>query len=72
VWERGVGITRACGTGACAVVVALAHAGLVPSDVDVRVRLPGGALSVRVPSGDGPVWMTGPARIVFDGVIDVA
>lgn len=71
VWERGVGITRACGTGACAVVASLAHAGLAPTDVDVRVRLPGGALLVRVPSGEGSVWMTGPARVVFDGAVDV-
>jgi diaminopimelate epimerase len=53
------------------VVASLAHAGLAPTDVDVRVRLPGGALFVRVPSGEGSVWMTGPARIVFDGAIDV-
>lgn len=69
VWERGVGLTQACGTGACAVAAAFAKAGLVPHDVDVIVRLPGGPLAVRVPSDGGAVWMTGPARRVFDGAI---
>lgn len=69
VWERGVGLTQACGTGACAVAATFAKAGLVPYDVDVTVRLPGGSLAVRVPSGGGSVWMTGPARHVFDGML---
>lgn len=67
VWERGVGLTQACGTGACAVAAAFARAGLVPFDVDVRVVLPGGPLAVRVPQDGGSVWMTGPARFVFEG-----
>lgn len=67
VWERGVGLTQACGTGACAVAAVFARAGKVPFDADIVVRLPGGALTVRVPAGDGPVWMTGPARRVFTG-----
>ncbi|MBI1945934.1 MAG: diaminopimelate epimerase [Deltaproteobacteria bacterium] len=69
VWERGVGLTQACGTGACAVAAAFAKAGLVPYDVDVTVRLPGGPLAVRVPADGGAVWMTGPARHVFDGTL---
>ncbi|MCC7073286.1 MAG: diaminopimelate epimerase [Deltaproteobacteria bacterium] len=69
VWERGVGLTQACGTGACAVAAAFARAGLVPHDVDVRVRLPGGALAVCVPRDGSAVWMTGPARRVFDGAL---
>jgi len=48
VWERGVGITQACGTGACAAVVASALHGSSPFDRWVKVALPGGALEVRV------------------------
>ena len=69
VWERGVGLTQACGTGACAVVAAFARAGKVPFDEDVMVHLPGGSLRVRVPSREGPLWMTGPARRVFGGEV---
>ncbi|OGQ26558.1 MAG: diaminopimelate epimerase [Deltaproteobacteria bacterium RBG_16_71_12] len=69
VWERGVGLTQACGTGACAVAAAFAKAGLVPYDVDVTVRLPGGPLAVRVPADGGALWMTGPARLVFEGTL---
>lgn len=70
VWERGVGLTQACGTGACAVAAAFASAGLLPFDVDVTVRLPGGPLAVSVPRDGGSVWMTGPARAVFSGSVD--
>jgi diaminopimelate epimerase len=67
VWERGVGETLACGTGACAVAVAAQHAGLVPDEVDVRFR--GGALRVtRAP--DGEVLLSGPVSHVFDGTVD--
>lgn len=65
VWERGCGITAACGTGACATVAAAARQGLVPADATVRVQLPGGPLQVRL--ADDRVWMTGPARQVFRG-----
>ncbi len=68
VWERGVGLTRACGTGACAAVAVLQRAGRVPSNVDVTVRLPGGALVVRVDGDSQRVSMAGPARMVFRGV----
>ncbi|TPV95601.1 MAG: diaminopimelate epimerase [Myxococcales bacterium FL481] len=69
VWERGVGLTQACGTGACAVAVAAAQAGLVPTDRAVSVHLPGGALSIELTTaGEGfAVRMTGPARRVFQG-----
>jgi diaminopimelate epimerase len=68
VWERGVGITEACGTGACGTAAVLARAGRVPFDTDVVVRLPGGPLRVRVPRDErGSVFMTGPARKVFEG-----
>ncbi len=64
VWERGVGLTLACGTGACATVAVARARGLVP-DGAVRVRLPGGALEVEQ-EGDR-TFMTGPARRVFTG-----
>lgn len=67
VWERGCGITSACGTGACATVAAAVHHGLVPGDVPIPVQLPGGRLTVRW--HDGRVWMTGPARLVFRGAV---
>ena len=64
VWERGSGITLACGTGACAAVVAARLNGLV--DDDVTVQLPGGDLRVSWP-GDGEVVMEGPVARVFEG-----
>ena len=67
VWERGVGITEACGTGACAVAAVLARDGRVPYDEDVVIHLPGGELVIRVPKNGGSVIMTGPARRVFAG-----
>ena len=64
VWERGSGITLACGTGACATVVAARLNGLV--DDDVTVELPGGDLRVSWP-GEGEVVMEGPVARVFEG-----
>lgn len=64
VWERGAGITLACGTGACAVAVAARLNGLI--DDNVEIRLPGGALHIQW-DGKGEVIMTGPAELVFDG-----
>ena len=66
VWERGCGITDACGTGACAAVAAAVRAGRVAAAGWVRVRLPGGWLEVAVDPGGG-VRMRGPARVVFAG-----
>jgi diaminopimelate epimerase len=71
VWERGVGITLACGTGACATVVAACLTGRSPTDTDVRVRLLGGDLIINVPADYSTVFMTGPATHVFDADIDL-
>jgi diaminopimelate epimerase len=67
VWERGVGETLSCGTGACAVVVAAHEAGLVAPRAMVRFR--GGSLTVER-RDDGEVVLGGPVAHVFDGVID--
>ena len=64
VWERGVGETLACGSGACAVAVAAQLLGLV--DRCVNVILPGGVLEVKW-DGAGEVLLSGPAEIVFTG-----
>ncbi|HPR40998.1 MAG TPA: diaminopimelate epimerase [Candidatus Methanofastidiosa archaeon] len=66
VWERGAGETLACGTGACASVVACIVNGLCGHDVSVRLL--GGTLRIRW-QGQGPVIVNGPARIVFTGEI---
>ena len=65
VWERGVGETQACGSGACAAVVAARLAGAVDDEVDVTV--PGGTLHIEW-SGAGPISLTGPAARVFEAV----
>ena len=65
VWERGAGETLACGTGACAAVVAGVRRGLLDSTVRVRTR--GGELSIRWDGPGEPVLMTGPATTVFEG-----
>lgn len=65
VWERGVGETQACGSGACAAVVAARIAGAVDSEVDVTV--PGGILHIEWP-GDGPITLSGPVAKVFEAV----
>ncbi|MGE5593295.1 MAG: diaminopimelate epimerase [Betaproteobacteria bacterium] len=67
VWERGAGATLACGTGACASLVAAAERGY--SARSARVHLPGGTLFIEW-SRDGHVFMTGPATRVFTGIID--
>jgi diaminopimelate epimerase len=64
VWERGAGITLACGTGACGVVAVARAKGLV--DERVRVNMPGGPLEIAW-DGAGDVMMTGPATLVFEG-----
>ena len=69
VWERGAGETLACGTGACAAVVAGIGRGLLDSPVTVETR--GGALTVSWAGGDNAVWMKGPARSVFEGQIEL-
>ena len=67
VYERGTGETLACGTGACAAVVAGRLLDLL--DEKVKVQLPGGELVVSWDKNGAPVWMTGPATLVFDGNI---
>lgn len=67
VWERGSGETLACGTGACASVVACIWNDL--TDREVTVSLLGGELKIRYDEQDGNVYMTGPATKVFDGEI---
>lgn len=69
VWERGVGLTDACGTGACATAVAAIRAGLV--DSPVNVTLPGGTLTIAWAPG-GPITMTGPATHVFTAETDLS
>jgi len=69
VWERGAGETLACGTGACAAVVAGIRLGLLDSRVDVQTR--GGLLTIAWAGGDAPVFMTGPAVTVFEGEIEL-
>lgn len=70
VWERGAGETLACGTGACASVVACILNGFSEKDKDIKVILRGGELSIRWDSDSGSVFMTGPAETVFTGEID--
>lgn len=71
VWERGSGETLACGTGACASAVAMILNGECRKDSDIQVHLRGGDLVVRWDSASGDVYMTGPARTVFTGEIDI-
>ena len=73
VWERGAGETLACGTGACAAVVAGIREGLLDDSVEVDTR--GGRLTIRWAGGENDpncaVWMTGPAVTVFEGEIEI-
>jgi diaminopimelate epimerase len=69
VWERGVGETLACGTGACAAAVAGQRLGLL--DEEVQVRLPGGQLVVSWRGEAEPVWLTGNAELISEGTIDL-
>jgi diaminopimelate epimerase len=69
VFERGVGETLACGTGACAAVAVGRRRGLL--DADVRVDLPGGSAKVSWAAAGEHMWLTGPATTVFTGSIDI-
>ncbi|MDR0735165.1 MAG: diaminopimelate epimerase [Elusimicrobiota bacterium] len=69
VWERGSGETLACGTGACASVVAAVLNNLVPKGKDIKVELAGGNLLINY-NGD-KVFMTGPCKKVFEGVVEM-
>jgi diaminopimelate epimerase len=70
VWERGCGVTMACGTGACATVAVACEKGLAPWDEPVTVHLPGGPLTITMRREDGHAIMRGPARHVFSGTFD--
>lgn len=69
VHERGVGETKACGTGACAAVVSGQQLGLL--DAEVNVRLPGGQVVVSWRGGTDPVWLTGNAELISEGTLDL-
>jgi len=69
VWERGAGETLACGTGACAAVVAGISRNLLDSPVTVQTR--GGTLTIAWPGGDNAVVMKGPAVTVFEGTLEL-
>jgi diaminopimelate epimerase len=69
VWERGSGETMACGTGACAVVVAACVNGISPRNEDINVHLKGGTLKIKWTNDT--VWMTGAAVLVFEGDLKV-
>jgi diaminopimelate epimerase len=69
VWERGAGITRACGTGACAAAVAASLRGL--TDRKVIVQLDGGSLEIDWREGDDHVLMTGPVGFSFGGEVNI-
>lgn len=69
VWERGSGITMACGTGACATAVAAAVTGRASRRS--AIAMDGGTLHIEWNEADGHVYMTGPAAFVFDGEIEI-
>ena len=69
VWERGSGITMACGTGACAVAVAATKTGR--ADRTSRIIMDGGTLDVEWREQDNHVYLTGPAEFVFEGEIEI-
>jgi len=69
VFERGVGETQACGTGACAAVAVGRRHG--PLAEEVRVDVPGGRLIVQWPGPGEPIWLTGPAETAFEGHVEI-
>ena len=69
VWERGAGETLACGTGACATLVAAYLNGLTDNEADLVLL--GGTLHIKYDEKENAVYMTGPAAFVFDGEIEV-
>jgi diaminopimelate epimerase len=71
VWERGCGVTMACGTGACATAVAAVVTGRHPAGQPLQVELPGGVLSILVSEDLSRVWMEGPAVEVFQGTVEI-
>jgi diaminopimelate epimerase len=71
VFERGVGETQACGTGACAAVATGVRDGLLDARVRVEVDLPGGSLTIRWPGPGHALWLEGPAEVSFTGHFDL-
>jgi diaminopimelate epimerase len=69
VYERGVGETRACGTGAAAAVAVGRRWGILGEEV--AVSLPGGVLTVRWPGPGSALWQTGPTTLVYEGRIEL-
>ncbi len=69
VWERGSGITQACGTGACATAVAACKTGRAGRKS--RIIMDGGELEIEWNEADNHVYMTGPAEFVFEGEITI-
>ena len=72
VWERGCGLTQACGTGACATATAAVLSRRLPADTWLRVTLPGGDLRIRVPSDLSDIRLRGPVAFVFEAVVRLA
>ena len=70
VWERGSGVTMACGTGACACVTAAISANYCSYDEDVSVILDGGVLNIKI-APDNTVQMTGPAETIYEGETEI-
>ena len=68
VWERGNGETLACGTGACAAVVAAVENGFCKKNTDITVKVRGGDLIVNY--GDDGVYLTGTTKLVFEGTLE--
>ena len=69
VWERGSGITMACGTGACATAAAAVELGL--AEGSCKIVMDGGSLTIDCDKASGKVTMTGPAVTVFEGSVDI-
>lgn len=70
VWERGSGVTMACGTGACAVAMAAVSKNICESETPISVHLDGGTLKIQV-DYNNTVMMTGPAETVYEGETDI-
>lgn len=70
-WERGVGLTQACGTGACAVGVSLLASGLSERSMWLGIDMPGGRLYVQHQNAKDPVVLAGPAELVFVGSLEI-
>jgi diaminopimelate epimerase len=71
VWERGCGVTQACGTGACATAFAGCELGQFDWDTPIEVQLPGGLLTITIARDGAQISMVGPAQLVFRGAIDL-